>query len=126
MTPKPSIEPNAIYSRAETAHVLGISLTTLKQLIRAGHLAISQPTGIRRVFIKGASILEMLDRTALQPRTATSRAFGNSLGNQPATIWQNNYQDSLALRAERRTIPRRTASASTNKKVARVRGGASR
>jgi hypothetical protein len=127
VTPKPSIEPNAIYSREETAHVLGISLTTLKQLIRAGHLVISQPVGIRRVFIKGASILEMLDRTTLQPGSDRRRSFGNAaLVNQPATIWQNNYQNNLALRAEKRTTARRTASVSTNHKSRRVRGGASR
>ena len=72
MNSKTTLEPNAIYSRAETAHLLGISLTTLKQMIRSGHLVVSQPAGIRRVFIKGSSILEMLDRTMLTTQPLTN------------------------------------------------------
>lgn len=58
---KTPIESNAIYTREETAHLLGISLSTLKHLIRTGQLKVSQPVGLRRVFIRGTSILEMLD-----------------------------------------------------------------
>jgi hypothetical protein len=58
---KTPIEPNAIYTREESAHLLGISLSTLKLLIRTGQLKVSQPLGLRRVFIRGSSILEMLD-----------------------------------------------------------------
>lgn len=61
MFAKTPIESNAIYTREETAHLLGISLSTLKQLIRTGQLRVSQPVGLRRVFIRGTSILEMLE-----------------------------------------------------------------
>ncbi len=61
MFSKTPIEPNAIYTREETAELLGVSLSTLKQLIRSGQLKVSQPAGMRRVLIRGASILEMLD-----------------------------------------------------------------
>ena len=69
MNAKSVVEPNAIYTRAETAMLLGISMSTLKQIIRGGHLKVSQPTGIRRVFIQGASILEMLEQTVTSPFT---------------------------------------------------------
>jgi excisionase family DNA binding protein len=62
---KSTIEPNAIYSRREAANALGVSLSTLKKLIDMGHLEVSQPQGMRRIFIKGSSILEMLDRTTV-------------------------------------------------------------
>ncbi len=68
MSAKPAIEANAIYTREEAAQVLGVSLSTLKHLIRAGHLVVSQPAGLRRVFIKGSSILDMLDRTTREPQ----------------------------------------------------------
>lgn len=61
-----SIDPLAVYSRQETAEALGISLSTLKKLINAGHLRVSQPEGIRRIFIRGESILAMLDQTILE------------------------------------------------------------
>jgi len=35
-------------------------------LIDAGLLEVSQPPGMRRIFIKGSSILEMLDKTTLK------------------------------------------------------------
>ncbi len=113
MSSKPIVDPNSVYSRAEAAHVLGVSLTTLKQLIRAGHLAVSRPEGIRRVFIKGASILEMLDRTMLPatvPATQTNfvpQSIGASKSFAAATIplneygnltWQNKSNNNLALR----------------------------
>lgn len=62
---KPTIEPNAVYSRRETAQALGISLSTLKKLIDAGHLEVSRPPGMRRMFIKGSSILKMLEATTI-------------------------------------------------------------
>lgn len=65
---KRSIEPHVVYSRQEAAEALGISLSTLKKLINAGHLRVSQPEGIRRIFIKGESILAMLDQTELERR----------------------------------------------------------
>jgi excisionase family DNA binding protein len=63
---KQSIDPDAIYSREEAADALGISLSTLKKLINAGYLRVSQPPGIRRIFIKGESILSMLDATVVE------------------------------------------------------------
>jgi len=60
------IEPGAVYSRQEAAEALGISLSTLKRLIKKGHLQVSKPTGMRRVFITGESILEMLDSTKVE------------------------------------------------------------
>jgi len=62
---KTPVDPDAIYSREETAQLLGISLSTLKRLYRSGQLKVSRPNGIRRMFIKGSSILEMLDRTVV-------------------------------------------------------------
>ncbi len=62
---KPTIDPNAVYSRQEAAEALGISLSTLKRLITKGHLKVSKPNGMRRVFITGESILAMLNETAV-------------------------------------------------------------
>ncbi|HEX2622445.1 MAG TPA: helix-turn-helix domain-containing protein [Phototrophicaceae bacterium] len=63
---KPRIEPGAVYSRQEASEALGISLSTLKRLIGKGHLKISKPSGMRRVFITGESILGMLNDTAVE------------------------------------------------------------
>lgn len=63
---KPHINPGAVYSRQEAAEALGISLSTLKRLIKKGHLRVSKPSGMRRVFITGDSILEMLDETTVE------------------------------------------------------------
>lgn len=68
---KPVIKANAIYSRREAAQALGVSLSTLKKLIDGGYLEVSRPPGIRRIFIKGSSVLEMLDRTTLEPESNT-------------------------------------------------------
>jgi predicted site-specific integrase-resolvase len=62
---KPTIEADAIYSRREACQALGISLSTLKKLIDLGVLKVSKPPEMRRIFIKGSSILEMLDRTTV-------------------------------------------------------------
>ena len=58
------IEPGAVYSRQEASEALGISLSTLKRLIKKGHLKVSKPSGMRRVFITGESILAMLTDTS--------------------------------------------------------------
>lgn len=63
---KPTIEAGAVYSRQEAAEALGISLSTLKRLIKKGHLRVSKPEGMRRVFITGESILEMLNSTSVE------------------------------------------------------------
>ncbi len=62
---KVRIEAGAVYSRQEAADALGISLSTLKRLIRNGHLQVSKPAGMRRVFIVGESILSMLNITTI-------------------------------------------------------------
>lgn len=63
---KPVIEPGAVYSRQEAAAALGISLSTLKRLVKNGHLRVSKPYGMRRVFITGESIQSMLDSTVVE------------------------------------------------------------
>jgi excisionase family DNA binding protein len=63
---KSVIEQGAVYSRQEAAEALGISLSTLKRLIKNGHLRVSKPNGMRRVFITGESILAMLNDTAVE------------------------------------------------------------
>ncbi|MBK8030309.1 MAG: helix-turn-helix domain-containing protein [Chloroflexi bacterium] len=63
---KPRIEPGAVYSRQEAAEALGISLSTLKRLVKNGHLRVSKPNGMRRVFITGESILGMLNGTIIE------------------------------------------------------------
>jgi excisionase family DNA binding protein len=63
---KPHVETGAVYSREEAAQALGISLSTLKRLIKKGHLRVSKPDGMRRVFITGESILAMLENTAVE------------------------------------------------------------
>lgn len=63
---KPVIEQGAVYSRQEAAEALGISLSTLKRLIKNGHLRVSKPNGMRRVFITGESIVAMLSDTAVE------------------------------------------------------------
>lgn len=60
------IHPDAVYSREETADLLGVSLSTVKRLIAAGDLEASRPESIRRIFIKGSSILQMLEMTKLE------------------------------------------------------------
>ncbi|MBN1678843.1 MAG: helix-turn-helix domain-containing protein [Anaerolineae bacterium] len=67
---KLAISVNAVYSRREAAEVLGVSLSTLKKLIDAGYLRVSRPAGVRRVFIQGSSILQMLEQTAVNERYA--------------------------------------------------------
>ena len=66
MSDKPRIESGAVYSRQEAAEALGISLSTLKRLVRKGYLKISKPLGMRRVFITGESILSMLQETTVE------------------------------------------------------------
>jgi excisionase family DNA binding protein len=60
------INPDAVYSREETADLLGVSLSTVKRLIASGELEASRPPSIRRIFIKGSNILRMLDATKIE------------------------------------------------------------
>jgi excisionase family DNA binding protein len=59
------INPDAVYSRDEAAQLLGVSLSTVKRLIAAGQLEASRPESIRRVFIKGSSLIRMLESTRI-------------------------------------------------------------
>lgn len=64
---RPVIEPLRVYSRTDAAEVLDVSLSTVKRLIKAGHLRVSQPPGMRRVFITGQAILDFLANTEINP-----------------------------------------------------------
>ncbi len=73
---KPVIESNAVYSREEAAEILGVSLSTMKRIIAEGHLQVSRLNGGRRVFIRGASILAMLDQSTVRnqaPKRASKK-----------------------------------------------------
>ncbi|WP_322494369.1 helix-turn-helix domain-containing protein [Chloroflexus sp.] len=65
MARREGINPDAVYSREEVARLLGVSLSTVKRLISSGQLAASRPAGLRRVFIRGTSVLEMLETTRI-------------------------------------------------------------
>jgi len=60
--------PNRIYSREEVAEILNVSVSTVKRLLAKGELRASRPPGMRRVFITGQAILEMLERHEAPPR----------------------------------------------------------
>ena len=66
MVSRQPIHPDAVYSREEAAELLGVSLSTVKRLIAAGQLEASRPDSIRRIFIKGSSIIRMLDDTRIR------------------------------------------------------------
>jgi excisionase family DNA binding protein len=66
MIKREPINPDSVYSREETAELLGVSLSTVKRLIAAGQLQASRPDSIRRIFIKGSSILHMLEETKIE------------------------------------------------------------
>lgn len=66
MIKREPIESHAVYSREEAAELLGVSLSTVKRLISAGQLEASRPDSIRRIFIKGSSILHMLEETKIE------------------------------------------------------------
>lgn len=66
MSSKLRVEVGSVYSRQEAAEALGVSLSTLKRLIRKGHLKVSKPDGMRRVFITGESINAMLQNTVVE------------------------------------------------------------
>jgi excisionase family DNA binding protein len=59
-TERPSIVPTRVYSRVEVAEILNVSLSTIKRMLASGQLRASQPEGLRRVFITGQAILDML------------------------------------------------------------------
>jgi excisionase family DNA binding protein len=63
-TERPPIVPTRVYSRAEVAEILNVSMSTVKRLLASGQLRASQPPGLRRVFITGQAILDMLEENA--------------------------------------------------------------
>ena len=65
MLKREPVHADAIYSREEAAELLGVSLSTIKRLIAAGQLEASRPESIRRIFIKGSSIIRMLEETKI-------------------------------------------------------------
>ncbi|MBI4675539.1 MAG: helix-turn-helix domain-containing protein [Chloroflexi bacterium] len=123
MFAKSPIEPNAIYSREETAQLLSISLSTLKQLIRTGQLKVSQPVGLRRMFIRGASILEMLqasERAPVQLAAADTRHWERAARSNGHSI--NSQGNSVRAK---QTSPRRRVLGPSPRTV-RASGGANR
>lgn len=66
-TQRPPIVPLRIYSREEVAEILSVSLSTVKRLLASGQLRASQPEGVRRVFITGQAILDLLEASETQP-----------------------------------------------------------
>ena len=62
-----TIVPTRVYSRAEVAEILNVSMSTVKRLLASGQLRASQPPGLRRVFITGQAILEMLTLNEQDP-----------------------------------------------------------
>ncbi|MFL5800920.1 MAG: helix-turn-helix domain-containing protein, partial [Roseiflexaceae bacterium] len=66
MVKRDPINPEAVYSREEVAELLGVSLSTVKRLIAARQVEVSRPESIRRIFIKGSSILSMLEETKIE------------------------------------------------------------
>lgn len=62
---RPPIEPLRVYSREEAAEILNVSLSTVKRLLASGQLRASQPEGLRRVFITGQALLDLLDTTEI-------------------------------------------------------------
>jgi excisionase family DNA binding protein len=53
------LEIYAVYTREEAAELLCISLSTVRRLIDAGQLRVSQPAGMRRVLILGEAITQV-------------------------------------------------------------------
>lgn len=60
-TERPPIVATRVYSRNEVAEILNVSLSTVKRLLASGELRSSQPPGLRRVFITGQAILDMIE-----------------------------------------------------------------
>lgn len=67
---RPVIEPLRVYSREEAAEVLNVSLSTVKRMISAGTLRVSQPPGMRRVLIMGQAILDLIEENQIDPQNS--------------------------------------------------------
>lgn len=63
------IQPTKIYSRQEAADTLNVSLSTIKRLIATNQIRVSQPDGMRRMFITGQALLDFLTEIEMQPET---------------------------------------------------------
>ncbi len=61
------IQPNKIYSRQEAADALNVSLSTIKRLIATHQIRVSQPDGMRRMFISGQALLDFLKAIEAKP-----------------------------------------------------------
>ncbi|WP_119072442.1 helix-turn-helix domain-containing protein [Aggregatilinea lenta] len=72
-TERPPVEPLRIYSREEVAEILNVSLSTVKRLLASGQLRSSQPEGLRRVFITGQAILDLLASSESPPDPAPDK-----------------------------------------------------
>ena len=66
---RPIIEPTRVYSREEVVEILNVSLSTVKRMIASGQLRASQPAGMRRIFITGQAILDLLENSQIDPKT---------------------------------------------------------
>jgi excisionase family DNA binding protein len=73
-TSRPAIVPTRVYSRAEVAEILNVSLSTVKRMLASGQLRASQPPGLRRVFITGQAILDMLAENEVDSASAPQSA----------------------------------------------------
>ncbi len=80
---RPPIVPNRVYTRDEVAEILSVSLSTVKRLLASGELRASQPPGMRRVFITGQAILEMLERNETVAHSQRSSGRGDQARRPP-------------------------------------------
>ena len=112
MFAKIPIEPNAIYTRQETAQLLGISLSTLKQLIRTGQLKVSQPLGLRRVLIRGTGILEMLYRSEKTDWMGNDPILDSAYSSHSINSQGNSLRPKQASTRAEMAAPRKSVRAS--------------
>lgn len=77
-TERPPIVPTRVYSRVEVAEILNVSLSTVKRLLASGQLRASQPPGLRRVFITGQAILDMLEANPADPASLAAQFSENA------------------------------------------------
>jgi excisionase family DNA binding protein len=96
---RPIIEPTRVYSREEAAEVLTVSLSTVKRLIAAGNLRVSQPPGLRRVLILGQHLLDLLTETEIKVETRSEHNGSTQHANHTA----NADQPPTKIRRRRRS-----------------------
>jgi excisionase family DNA binding protein len=104
-----TIEPNRIYSRTEAAEVLNVSLSTVKRMIADGRLQASQPYDMRRVFILGASIRDLVetDKLDIQPVPSLDdpEHHTNRAPIQPNRVYSRN-EAAIVLNVSLSTVKR--------------------